>query len=232
MHTTSKRTIRTVAGLTTAAVLTLPLAAYAQDDGTATVADQEASQTPLEPQASVPAIGGGNTQVALDPEFAQALKKLKLTPGVVGKAELRGGDTLEFPITGGNVNLYEPGEVDPYVVGQVQHEGSGLSLSAQGTSVEITDLNVDPTISKVYGDVTVDGKVAATSVPVFNLDGRTLQPVEMQGEDAILQGSKVMISEVAAPLLNRTFGTKAVERGLLVGTATITASTAPPAPAG
>lgn len=225
-------TFRTVAGLATAAVLTLPLAACSQDVGATPAANaEETSASPLEPAASVPQLTGENTQVKLDAGFAAALEELGLTPGVVGDAELVGGDTLEFPVTGGNVSLFEPGTVDPYVVGQVQHEGSGLSLSAKGTTVEISNLNVDPTVSKVYGDVTVDGKVAASSVPVFNLDGRTLQPVEMQGENAILQGSKVQVSEVAAPLLNETFGTDAIERGLVVGTATITASTAAPAPA-
>jgi len=229
MHTPKKRNLRTIAGLATAAVLTVPLAACSQDVGTTASAsnEQSSSQTPIEPRATVAMLSGDNTQVALDQGFVQALQQLKLTPGVVGDAELVGGDTLEFPITGGNVSVYEPGEVNPYVVGQIQHEGSGLSLSAKGTTVEITNLNVDPTISKVYGDVTVDGKVAATSVPVFNLDGRTLQPLEMKGDDAILQGTKVQVSEVAAPLLNETFGTDAIKRGLVVGTATITASTAP-----
>ena len=59
--------------------------------------------------------------------------------------------------------MFKPGQVSPYVIGQIQHEGSGFSLTAGGTKVEITNLNVDPGVSRVYGDVTVNGKVAATS---------------------------------------------------------------------
>jgi hypothetical protein len=87
--------------------------------------------------------------------------------------------------------------------------------------VSITNLNVDPGVSKVYGDVRVNGKAAATSAYLFKLDGRTLKPLSTQGRFATLQGTKVEISPVAAPLLNKTFGTKAVKPGLLVGIATI-----------
>ncbi len=61
------------------------------------------------------------------------------------------------------MTVFKPGTVSPYVIGQVQHEGSGLSLTAGGTKVEITNLNVDPGVSRVYGDVSVNGKLAAPS---------------------------------------------------------------------
>ena len=143
---------------------------------------------------------------------------------MVGTAKLEAG-SLIFPITGGNVTVFEPGEVSPYVIGQIQHEGSGLSLSAGGTKVELTNFNVDPGVSRVYGDVTVNGKVAATSVFLFQLDGRTLEPLATEGNNAILEGTKVEISEDAAPLLNDTFKTDAVKPGLLVGIAKITVNT-------
>ena len=89
----------------------------------------------------------------------------------------------------------------------------------------LTNLNVDPTVSRVYGDVTVNGKVAATSAYLFKLDGRTLQPLKTEGNTAILQGTKVEISDVAAPVLNKVFKTNAVKPGLLVGIAKITVNT-------
>jgi hypothetical protein len=115
--------------------------------------------------------------------------------------------------------------VPNYVVGQIQHEGSGLSLAAGGTKVELTNLNVDPGVSRVYGDVTVNGKTAATSAYLLKLDGSTLKPLQTQGSTAILEGTKVEISEVAAPLLNKTFKTDAVKPGLLVGIAKISVAT-------
>lgn len=225
MRNTTIFTRKSVAGLAAVAVLAVPLAGCSQDSGAAEGNEQSSSQQ-AEPEAvaSIPALTGQDTAVALDQGFVAALEQLKLTPGVVGDAKLQDG-SLVFPITGGNVTVFEPGTVDPYVIGQIQHEDSGLSLTAGDTTVEITNLNVDPGVSKVYGDVTVNGEVAATSVPVFNLDGRTLKPLQAEGDQAVLTGTKVTISEVAAPVLNDVFKTDAVKPGLLVGVATITVDT-------
>jgi len=222
MRNTTIFTRKSVAGLAAVAVLAVPLAGCSQDSNAAEGSEQSSSQQ-AEPEAvaSIPALTGQDTAVALDEGFVAALEQLKLTPGVVGDAKLTDG-SLVFPITGGNVTVFEPGAVDPYVIGQVQHENSGLSLTAGDTTVEITNLNVDPGASKVYGDVAVNGKVAASSVPVFNLDGRTLEPLQVEGNQAVLTGTKVTISEVAAPVLNDVFQTDAVKPGLLVGIATIT----------
>jgi hypothetical protein len=176
------------------------------------------------PVASVPALQGRSTAIKLDAGFAAALKKLKLTPGTIGRGKLVKG-SLVFPITGGNVTVFKPGDVSPYVIGQIQHEGSGFSLSAGGTKVGLTNFNVDPGSSRVYGDVKVNGKKVVDSAYLFKLDGRTLKPLRTQGKFAILQGTKVEISPVAAPLLDKTFKTKAVKAGLLVGIATITVRT-------
>ena len=71
----------------------------------------------------------------------------------------------------------------------------------------------------------VNGKMAVTNAYLFKLDGRTLKPLKTDGNSAILTGTKVEISPVAAPLLNKTFKTKAVKSGLLVGIATINVKT-------
>lgn len=170
--------------------------------------------------ASIPNLTGESTAIKLDAGFADALKSLGLTPGVVGTAKLTDG-SLIFPITGGNVTYFKPGTVSPYVIGQVQHEGSGLSLTAGGKKVELTNFNVDPGVQKVYGDVSLNGKVVATSAYLFKLDGRTLNPLKVEGSTAILQGTRVLISPVAADLLNKTYGVTAVTDKLLVGIATI-----------
>ena len=178
------------------------------------------------PVASIDSLTGNSTQVTLDQGFVDALTSLKLTPGVVGTAKLTNG-ALVFPITGGNVTVFKPGQVSPYGIGQIQHEGSGLSLAAGGTKVELTNLNVDPGVSRVYGDVSVNGKVAASSAYLFKLDGRTLNPLQSGSGTATLEGTKVEISPVAAPVLNKVFKTDAVKAGLLVGIAKITVSTTP-----
>ena len=215
---------KTFAALATVALLAGPLAACGSSDSSDASSSASSSAAAPKPVASIEALQGETTAIALDTGFTDALTSLKLTPGVVGTAKLEAG-SLIFPITGGNVTVFKPGEVSPYVIGQIQHEGSGLSLTAGDTKVELTNFNVDPGVSRVYGDVTVNGKVAATSAFLFQLDGRTLKPLETEGSNAVLEGTKVEISEDAAPLLNQTFKTDAVKPGLLVGIATITVNT-------
>jgi hypothetical protein len=224
MRTTHKRF---VGGLAAAALLALPLTACGSEDETSAPANgssSAAAEAP-EPVASIDALTGESTAIALDKGFTDALTALKLTPGVTGDAKLEAG-SLIFPITGGNVSVFEPGSVPNYVVGQIQHENSGLSLTAGDTTVELTNFNVDPGVSRVYGDVSVNGKTAVTSAFLFNLNGSTLEPLKTEGSNAILTGTQVEISDVAAPLLNDTFKTDAVKPGLLVGIATITVATA------
>ena len=228
MRTPTTRTRRGLATLATVGLLALPLAACGSSDSDTAASSSgspsAAAAAAPSPVASIDALTGKNTQITLDQGFLDALTSLKLTPGTVGQATLQGAD-LSFPITGGNVTVFEKGEVSPYVIGQVQHVGSGLSLAAGGTKVELTNLNVDPGVSRVYGDVSVNGKVAVQSAFLFQLDGRTLKPLETQGNEAILEGTKVEVSPDAAGLLNQTFKTKAVKAGLLVGVAKITVAT-------
>ncbi len=182
-----------------------------------------ASSTIPAPVAAVPALKGGNTSVALDSNFLAALKSLGLTPSVAGTAKLSGSD-ISFPITGGSVVYWSPkGHYRPYVQGIIEHDGSGLNLTAGSTTVTLANFTINPGNSILYGDVSVNGKVAATQVDLFNLYGQTLKPLQLQGNDAILTGTTVHISADAASLLDSTFKTTAVKSQLLVGVATITA---------
>ncbi len=181
-----------------------------------------ADPTPL---ASIPSLSGVDTAVLLDADFAAALESLGLTAGTVGTATLEEG-SLHFPITGGNVDYYDPAEdYRPFVQGSIEHEGSGFSLTAGDTVVELTNFTIDPATSELFGDVTVNGESAATQALLFDLYGGTLEPLKMDGDNAILTGTTLHISSVAAGLLNSTFNTEAVADQLLVGIATITAAT-------
>lgn len=225
MSFTRTSTRRLAAGLAAAVALSVSVAACSvggSDDGGSSSAPQVAK-----PIVSNPSLSGQATALKLDPGFTKALTRLKVTPSVVGTANRTKG-SLVFPITGGNIKYYKPGTASPYVTGQIQHEGSGLTLRARRTKITLANLNIDPGVSRVYGDVAVNGKVTATSAYLFKLDGRTLLPLlQKSNGTAALQGTRVEISEVAAPLLNKAFKTGAVEPGLLVGTATITFNTKP-----
>ncbi len=216
---------KTIAVIALVATTGLSAAACGSSDDDTTNASSSSAPAP-KPVASIDSLTGNDTAIALDQGFVDALTTLKLTPGTVGSAKLADG-SLIFPITGGNVSVFKPGSVPNYVVGQIQHEGSGLSLTAGDTKVELTNLNVDPGVSRVYGDVAVNGKTAVTSAYLFTLNGSTLKPLATGSGTATLEGTQVQISPVAAPLLNETFKTDAVEPGLLVGIAKITVNTTP-----
>jgi hypothetical protein len=214
--------------------LTILLAAAALSFGVAACgSDDESSSAPTRPDpvAQVDQLSGRATAVTLDGGFVEALQSLKLIPGPLGAASISKAGVASFPITGGNVTYYEPGSVSPYVQGEIDHDGAGLSLEGGGKRVELTDFVVDPGASVLTGKVTVDGpqaapQVAAESAPLFFLDGRTLNPLEVNDNGtAVLEGTTVKLKAEAAELLNQTFGVEALEEGLLIGVAKITINT-------
>ncbi len=115
MPTTRSITTRRIAGVASIALLAVPLAACGSSSDT--------SGAP-QPIARVDSLTGTSTAIALDKGFTDALTSLSVAPGVVGTAKLESGSVV-FPITGGSVRVFKKGEVVPYVIGEVQHEGSG-----------------------------------------------------------------------------------------------------------
>ena len=181
--------------------------------------------TKAKPIADVSSLSGESTSVKLDAGFATALQTLKVTPGLIGDAKLDSKTgTLTFPITGGNVKVYKKGDVTPYVQGEIDHNGSGLSLTAGGTKVSLTNFVIDPgNNSKLTGDVAVNGKSAAKGAKLFDLNGNTLKTPTVSNGVATLTGTQVKLSSDAAALLNKTFKITALKGGLLIGIATIKA---------
>ena len=201
------------------------------DSDTAQAADSSSSASYGRPApvATVAAIPGGSTAVALDTGFTDALTQLGLTPGVIGGATLDAATgTVTFPMTGGEVTLYDrESGYRPWVQGTLFHEGSGLSLTAGSTTVELTDFTIDPgKPARLFGNVSVNGQLAAPSAPLFDLDGSTLNPPTMDADgSAVLQGTTVKLSPEAAALLNQTFSTDALAGGFVIGVATVTVET-------
>lgn len=186
--------------------------------------DSDSNPVSTEPVAMIDPVTGVDTQVALDAGFVDALTALKVTPAPVGKATVSQAGVAAFPITGGNVTYYDPkSDVRPFVTGVLMHDGSGLSLTAGKTKVELTDFVIDPGTSELTGTVSVNGKVAAEDALLFNLDGSTLKPLKSNPDGtATLEGTTVKLSDDAAGLLNDTFGINDLAGGLVVGISSIT----------
>ena len=220
--------LRTPAVLAATAALALGATACGSDESSSSSSSgSSGSSQSAKPVADIPSLSGKSTAVTLDAGFVDALTQLKLTPSPVGDATITKQGIASFPITGGNVKYFKPGSVSPYVQGEIDHDGSGLQLKGGGKTVQLTNFVVDPGASVLTGKVTVDGKEAAASAPLFFLDGRTLKPLEAKDNGtAVLEGTTVKLKAEAAELLNQTFGTDALAGGLVIGVAKITVNTA------
>ena len=178
---------------------------------------------PPPPVADIQGLTGVSTSVALDSGFVSALKSLNVTPAPTGKATVTGG-VAKFPITGGHVTVYKPGDVDPYVQGKIMHQGSGLKLTKGATVVTLQNFVVDPgKPAELTGEVLAGGKVLAPSTTLFDLDGSTLKPIttDSGAGTATLTGTTVKLSDGAASALNSAFKTDALKGGTTIGIATI-----------
>ena len=217
---------RIPAVIASSAALAFGVAACGGDDSSSSGSSSSSQKSSVKPVAQIDQLTGQNTSVALDKGFVDALTSLKVTPAPVGTAKITKEGSAVFPITGGNVTYYKPGSISPYVQGKINHEGSGLSLTAGGTKVDLEDFVVDPGTSTLTGKVSVNGKEAAASAPLFFLDGRTLKPLEAKDNGtAVLTGTTVKLKKEAADLLNKTFKIDALKKNLVIGVATITVNT-------
>jgi hypothetical protein len=224
-------TLRTPAALAAVAALSVGAAACgsssSSSSGSASASTPAPTASATKPAAKIDSLTGRTTAVKLDAGFVKALTSLKLTPSPLGKAKISKAGVASFPITGGNVTYYKPGTVSPYVQGEIDHNGSGLQLKGGGKTVKLTNFKIDPGASVLTGKVSVNGKVAAPSAPLFFLNGNTLKPLKVNASNgtAVLKGTTVEFKDESAALLNKTFGVTALKGGLKVGIATITVNT-------
>lgn len=184
------------------------------------------SSSPMESEDSMMLenLSGVDTSIMLDMGFTDALMGLGVTPATVGDATMM-DTSIMFPITGGELEYWED---EMKWEGSIEHMGSGLSLTAGDTMVELTDFKIDPAEGKIWGMVSANGEMME-DVELFDIDTSTMMAMSM-GENGewIMEGGTIYLSEDAATMLNDTFGTDALmggtDGGTMVGTAKITAS--------
>jgi hypothetical protein len=168
---------------------------------------------------AIPSLSGIGTSVKIDAGTAEALKSLGVALAPSGSATFEAStSTITFPITSGYAEIHSDLNVKPgYIQGSIAHEGSGFSLSAGSTKVELSDFVVDPGNSVLYG--TVGG---TPKVPLLSLDGTNVA-VSMEGSNVVLQGTVAKLTDTAAGALNKAFNVSALKAGIPLGTVRLVA---------
>ncbi len=210
MHTKKRASLLALAG-----VLALAGAACGSDDsrsaspGKATSSQQQDGDT----VTAIPSLTGVGTSVTIDAGTAGALKSLGVGLAPSGTATFEAStSTITFPITSGYVEIHSNRAVQPgYIMGSVNHQGSGFTLSAGDTEVGLSDFVVDPGNSMLYG--TVGGQ---PGVPLLTLDGTNVK-VSMESGNVVLQGTVAKLTDTAAGALNKAFNTSAIKSGTPLG---------------
>lgn len=225
-----RKSFTLITGLLTVGLLAVPLAGCTADKAAPEPTAITGEGYPVAPGAPTPAaelidVAGVGTAVTFDTAFTDALTTLGVTPGVTGTAELTDG-VLTLPITGGDLNYYDPkADYRPYLQGELDHSGSGLTLTVGETVVNVVDLVLDPGTAMVYGTITVNGEPIGPDLSLFRFDESTLVPLTIdEAGNAVLSGATLYLSEDASTMLNATFGTDVLNSDLKVGVANITAT--------
>ncbi len=163
---------------------------------------------------AIPNLTGVGTSVKLDAGTAAALSSLGVSLAPFGTATFDSTtSTITFPITSGYAEIhsdlsYKPG----YILGSIQHTGSGITLSAGATKVTLSDFVVDPGNSMLYGTV-----AGTPKIPLLALDGTAVKVSSDANGDVVLDGTVAKLTATAATALNGAFKTSAIKAGTPLG---------------
>lgn len=110
------------------------------------------------PATAATAIIGGDTVVEVTFDLAAA----GLAPTLLGNATATPTGFLNFPVTGGDLGA-----------GRIEHENSGVRLSAGMASIDLENFIIDisnPTAGQILADVTASNGTTATDAAIFSFD--------------------------------------------------------------
>jgi hypothetical protein len=198
-------------------VLALAGAACGSDNGNDSATSQGANSSTQAQTAdtvtAIPSLTGVGTSVILDAGTAGALKGLGVAIAPSGNATFEAStSTITFPITSGYAEIHSNPAIKPgYILGSVNHEGSGFTLTAGSTKVELSDFVVDPGNSMLYGSVG-----DKPGIPLLALDGTDVK-VTMESGNVVLFGTVAKLTDTAATALNGAFKTSAITAGTPLG---------------
>jgi len=219
MSIKSKASIAALVG-----ALALTGVACGDDNSSNSNASGSAAQSGGDKVTALPSLSGVGTSVKIDAGTAEALKSLGVALAPIGKATFEASSsTITFPITSGYAEIHSDLNAKPgYIQGSIAHEGSGFSLSAGSTSVELSDFVVDPGNSMLYG--TVGG---TPKVPLLSLDGTAVKVGSDGSGNVVLEGTVAKLTDTAAGALNKAFNVTALKAGIPLGSVRLVAKGSP-----
>jgi hypothetical protein len=203
---------RRTAALATTGVLALATAACGSSDGTRAL--PTAGRASKSPQAEFLTLKGVSTSVDLDPATVKVLSdnKVTVTPVAPATVSQNGGTTtVSFPITQGYVAVY-PTDQPSYIRGTFSHSG-GLTFTAGGKSLQVTDFIVNPGTSMLSATVGGSGSVAQ----ILDLDGTNVKVSQDAEGHTRLDGTVAKLSATGAEALDKTFGVSLFKAGIPLG---------------
>ena len=173
---------------------------------------------------AVPSLSGVGTSVKIDPGTADALKSLGVSLAPSGNAAFDAAtSTITFPITSGYAEIHSDHSFQPgWILGSIEHQDSGFTLTAGSTKVELSDFVVDPGNSLLYG--TVGG---TPKVPLLFLDGTNVKVGTDSAGNVVLDGTVAKLTDTAAGALNKAFNVTALKAGIPLGTVHLVAKGSP-----
>jgi hypothetical protein len=216
---------RRTAALATIGVLALAMAACgsSDDESSGSASDATNAASTKGPQAEFLTLKGASTSVDLDPATAKVLADNKVSVAPVSPATVSqngGTTTVSFPITQGFVSVY-PTTEPSYIRGAFSHSG-GLTFSAGGKSLQVTDFIVNPGTSTLSATVGGSGAVAQ----ILDLDGTNVK-ISQDGAQTRLDGTVAKLSATGADALNKTFGVSLFKAGIPLGVVHVVATGTP-----
>ncbi len=197
----------------TAAALFTVLAIAGAACGTDSKSADSAGSGAADMVTAIPSLSGVGTSVKLDGGTAAALTSLGVAIAPSGSATFDAvSATITFPITSGYAEIHSDlGHKPGYILGSIDHAGSGFTLTAGATKVELSDFVVDPGNSVLYGSVG-----GTPMVPLLDLDGTDVK-VGAENGNVVLDGTIAKLTPTAASALNKAFNVDAIKAGTPLG---------------
>jgi hypothetical protein len=147
----------------------------------------------------------GDTTLTVDPGTLEALGSLGVSPGVVPPAGLDGA-TYSFPITN---------PLRSAVWTKVIRHSGGITLSAGGTTVALTDFDIALRKRLLFGKVNGAGPVA-----LLDLD-YSRKRIKFRGGRLVIGPIGTTLTQGAAEALNAAFGVSALSDETVIGDVTV-----------